>query len=124
MKDSNAFQVMVNVRHFGDFHPNEITVKVNENYVEITGTQDWRPYPGGSLRKAFDQRHSLPADINPDEVQAFLKSSGMLVIQAPVSTASLKSVITEKKDETGTKKKVTLAPGTKCDRTVTVKLLE
>lgn len=74
---------MLDVSHFGDFKANEISVRLLENQVEITGKQNWRPHPGGSVRREFAQRHVVPRDINVEALHAYMTREGMLIIKAP-----------------------------------------
>ena len=81
--DANVWKLMLDVSHFGDFKSNEIGVRLVEDQVEITGRQNWRPHPGGSIRREFAQRHVLPRDINREALNAYMTKEGMLVIKAP-----------------------------------------
>lgn len=77
------FELMLDVTHFGDYAPKEITVRLIENYVEITGNQEWRSHPGGSIKRSFSQRHILPRDCDADKLTAYMMANGVLMIRAP-----------------------------------------
>lgn len=90
---SNEWKLMLDVSHFGNFKPNEVGVRLLENEVEIeiTGKQNWRPHPGGSLRREFAQRHGIPRDIDKDSLKAHMTKEGRLVIKASrITVASIK----------------------------------
>lgn len=87
----DVWKLMLDVSHFGDFKSNEIGVRLLEHEVEIIGKQNWRPHPGGSVRKEFAQRHKIPNDINKDGLKAYMTKEGMLIIKAPrITVASIK----------------------------------
>ena len=84
MRTDDVFEVLLDVNHFGDFKPEEITVKVLEKtWVEIHGRQKWRPHPGGHLRREFVQKLSIPTDYDTKRLTAHLTAGGKLTIRAP-----------------------------------------
>ncbi|KAI1281927.1 Alpha-crystallin A chain [Halotydeus destructor] len=84
--------IQLDIRHFGEFDPEEISVKVVGNHVEITGNQKWRQHPAGAVKRSFVQRHNLPLDADKDHVSAYLTASGQLVIKCPsVSQSALEA---------------------------------
>lgn len=80
---SEVFELMVDVNHFGEYTAKEISVRVvDNNYVEIHGKQQWRPHPGGTLRREFVQKLLIPTDCDTRRLTASM-TGGKLTIRAP-----------------------------------------
>lgn len=99
------FCLQINVAHFGDYQPQEISVRYVDGYVEVSGHQvsvtsvvrncihlivfqEWRPHPsGGGVRRHFEQRHALPAGFDGRRLTArFNEDNHMLTVTAPSTT--------------------------------------
>ncbi|GIZ00644.1 alpha-crystallin B chain [Caerostris extrusa] len=79
-RDSNKFQVMVNVKHF---RPHEIDVKTVDNFVVIHGQHEEQADEYGFVTREFTRRCRLPDDVEPCTVTSSLSQDGVLTIQAP-----------------------------------------
>lgn len=82
----DVFELMVDINHFGDYTAKEISIRVVEtNWVEIHGRQQWRPHPGGTLRREFIQKLKIPHDCDTKKITANLTAENILTIRAPKS---------------------------------------
>ncbi|GIY04736.1 protein lethal(2)essential for life [Caerostris extrusa] len=79
-RDSNKFQVMLNVKHF---RPDEIDVKTVDNFVVIHGKHEELPDEHGFVSREFTRRYQLPDDVESHTVTSSLSQDGVLTIQAP-----------------------------------------
>ncbi|GFT33664.1 protein lethal(2)essential for life [Nephila pilipes] len=79
-KDSNDFKVMLNVKHF---RPDEIDVKIVDNFVVINGKHEEQADQHGFVSREFTRRYQLPDDVEPETVTSSLRQDGVLTIQAP-----------------------------------------
>lgn len=82
-KSAETFEVQLNAAHYGDFKASEIGVSVVDGAVEIIGKQVWRPHPGGSHRREFAHRLTLPTDVNTELMTAFMTRDGNVIVRAP-----------------------------------------
>lgn len=82
---ANEFRLMIDVSRFGDYKAHEIGVRLvdGQDMIEVTGEENWRPSPGGSLRRSFAQRHVLPLDADKNKLKALMAKDGKLTITAP-----------------------------------------
>ena len=55
-------------------------MNVVDNHLEICGKQNWRPSVSGDMRRAFEQHHKLPSDVDLDNVSAHLSRSVEMVM--------------------------------------------
>lgn len=78
--DKDKFQVNLDVQHFA---PEEVTVKVIDNYVVVEGEHEERKDEHGFISRQFKRRYAIPEDCNPEAVESKLSSDGVLTITAP-----------------------------------------
>jgi HSP20 family molecular chaperone IbpA len=84
------FTLQINVRHFGDFQPKELNVRVVDGQVEVVGRQEWRKVMDGAIvrRQSFEQRHTLPVGVDGTKLTASLdQTTYLLTIRAPFRIA-------------------------------------
>lgn len=79
-KSENNFKVMMNVKHFG---PDEIEVKVVDNFVVIHGKHEEHADEHGFVSREFTRRYELPDDVEADKISSSLSKDGVLTIKAP-----------------------------------------
>lgn len=65
------------------FKPEEVNVKVVNNYVVVNAKHEERNDEHGFISREFTRRYLLPSDVNPDAISSSLSSDGVLSIQAP-----------------------------------------
>ncbi|KAF8771214.1 protein lethal(2)essential for life-like [Argiope bruennichi] len=79
--DEKQFQVSLNVKQF---KPEEIEVKIVDNYVVIHGKHEERNEEDGSFStREFTRRYMLPQNCEGDTVTSTLSPDGVLSILAP-----------------------------------------
>nr|ABE57138.1 heat shock protein Hsp21.3 [Liriomyza sativae] len=79
--DKEKFEVMLDVQQFT---PNEINVKVVDNYVVVEGKHEEKQDEHGYISRQFSRRYRLPKGVNPEAVSSQLSSDGVLTIHAPL----------------------------------------
>ncbi|CAI9589669.1 unnamed protein product [Staurois parvus] len=79
--DKDQFSVMLDVKHFS---PQELTVKVVGDYVEVHAKHEERQDEHGFISREFHRRYKMPATVNPASITSALAADGLLSIQAPV----------------------------------------
>uniref|UniRef100_A0A8D8GFJ8 Protein lethal(2)essential for life n=1 Tax=Culex pipiens TaxID=7175 RepID=A0A8D8GFJ8_CULPI len=75
-----SFQVSVDVQHF---KPEEISVKMNENYVTVEGKHEEKQDEQGYVFRHFVRKYQLPEGHDLEKVVSSLSSDGVLTIKAP-----------------------------------------
>ncbi|XP_041983918.1 protein lethal(2)essential for life-like [Aricia agestis] len=78
--DKDKFQVNLDVQHFS---PEEISVKVVDNYVIVEGQHEEKQDEHGYVSRQFKRRYALPDGCNAEAVLSKLSSDGVLTITAP-----------------------------------------
>ncbi|XP_027195163.2 protein lethal(2)essential for life-like [Dermatophagoides pteronyssinus] len=77
---NDKYQIMVDVSHF---NPDEISVKMVDNAVIVTGKHEDKADNYGYVSRQFSRKYLLPADVEPESVTSTLSADGILSIQAP-----------------------------------------
>ncbi|XP_054707885.1 protein lethal(2)essential for life-like [Uloborus diversus] len=78
--DADKFKVMLNVSHF---KPNEVDVKVVDNFVVIHGKHEEKSDEHGFIQREFTRRYMLPEGAEPEAVKSSLSPNGILTVEAP-----------------------------------------
>lgn len=81
------FQVNLDVQQF---KPEEVNVKVSDNYVTIHAKHEERSDEHGFISREFTRRYLIPKDVNAEALTSSLSSDGVLSVHAPPKV-SLKS---------------------------------
>ena len=79
--DKEKFEVMLDVQQFA---PNEVNVKVVDNFVVVEGKHEEKPDEHGYIQRNFMRRYRLPNDVDPENIKSQLSSDGLLTICAPL----------------------------------------
>ncbi|XP_072283474.1 heat shock protein beta-6 [Pyxicephalus adspersus] len=82
--DKDQFSVLLDVKHFS---PEELTVKVVGDCVEVHAKHEERQDEHGFISREFHRRYKIPSSVNPASITSALASDGLLSIQAPVVEA-------------------------------------
>ncbi|KAI7800843.1 crystallin, alpha B, a [Triplophysa rosa] len=77
--DRDHLVVNLDVKHFS---PEELTVKVNDDYVEIRGKHDERQDDRGIVAREFYRKYKIPAGVDPGAFTSSLSSDGVLTVCA------------------------------------------
>ncbi|XP_056410806.1 heat shock protein beta-6 [Hyla sarda] len=83
--DKDQFSVLLDVKHFS---PEELTVKVVGDHVEVHAKHEERQDEHGFISREFHRRYKLPATVNPAALTSALSAEGLLSIQAPVTDSA------------------------------------
>lgn len=78
--EKDKFQVMLNVSHF---KPDEVEVKVVDDYVVIHGKHEEKTDEHGLIQREFTRRYMLPDGTEPETVKSSWSPDGILTIEAP-----------------------------------------
>ncbi|XP_049793839.1 protein lethal(2)essential for life-like [Schistocerca nitens] len=74
------FKVSLDVQQF---KPEEINVKMVDDFVVVEGKHEERQDEHGFISRQFTRRYKLPNDVEPEAVTSKLSSDGVLTITAP-----------------------------------------
>ncbi|XP_006036201.1 heat shock protein beta-6 [Alligator sinensis] len=79
--DKDRFSVLLDVQHFA---PEELSVKVVGDYVEVHAKHEERPDEHGYVSREFHRRYLLPTGVDGATVTSALTPDGILTITAPM----------------------------------------
>jgi HSP20 family molecular chaperone IbpA len=78
--EKNKFIVKLDVSHF---KPEEISVKIVDNFIIISGKHEDVMDKYGWVSRQFTRKYALPEDCDTDKVISSLSTDGLLIIEAP-----------------------------------------
>uniref|UniRef100_A0A8C8VJU0 Heat shock protein family B (small) member 6 n=1 Tax=Pelusios castaneus TaxID=367368 RepID=A0A8C8VJU0_9SAUR len=78
--DKDRFSVLLDVKHFS---PEELSVKVVGDYVEVHAKHEERPDEHGYISREFHRRYGIPRGVDPATITSTLSPDGILSITAP-----------------------------------------
>ncbi|KPP63168.1 alpha-crystallin B chain-like [Scleropages formosus] len=78
--DRERFVINLDVKHFS---PEELTVKVNGEFIEVHGKHEDRQDDHGFVSREFVRKYKIPAGVVPSVITSSLSSDGVLTIMAP-----------------------------------------
>ncbi|XP_074837232.1 heat shock protein beta-6 isoform X1 [Carettochelys insculpta] len=82
--DKDRFSVLLDVKHFS---PEDLSVKVVGDYVEVHAKHEERPDEHGYISREFHRRYGLPRGVDPATITSALSPDGILSITAPAKPA-------------------------------------
>ncbi|XP_032898990.1 heat shock protein beta-1-like [Amblyraja radiata] len=85
----SCWKISLDVKHFT---PDELQVKTQEGYLEISGSHNEREDQHGFISRCFTRKYRLPSAVAARSVTSTLTSNGILVVEAPLRS-SLEVVI-------------------------------
>lgn len=74
---NDIYQIMVDVAHFT---PEEISVKMVDNTIVVTGKHEDKADNYGYVSRQFSRKYLLPSDVEPESVNSTLSADGVLAI--------------------------------------------
>lgn len=80
VEKTDDFVVSVDVQHFA---PEDISVKVVDNFLEVEAKHDERPDNHGFIYRYFKRRYPFPEGYNTESIVSKLSSDGVLTVRAP-----------------------------------------
>ncbi|XP_048851835.1 heat shock protein 67B1 [Brienomyrus brachyistius] len=69
------------------FSPEEITVRMKEGYLEITGSHDERRDEHGSVTRCFTRKYNLPDSTDLEKMRSYLSGDGVLSVEIPLAAS-------------------------------------
>lgn len=78
--DRDRFAVYLDVKHFS---PDELNVRVTDDYVEIQGKHGERQDDHGFVSREFHRRYRLPSNVDQSAITCSLSTNGMLTVCGP-----------------------------------------
>ncbi|RXN02855.1 cystathionine beta-synthase-like protein [Labeo rohita] len=78
--DRDKFTVYLDVKHFS---PDELSVKVTDDYVEIQGKHGERQDDHGYIAREFRRRYRLPSNVDQSAITCTLSADGLLTLCGP-----------------------------------------
>ncbi|XP_040888586.1 alpha-crystallin A chain [Toxotes jaculatrix] len=77
--DRDKFTVFLDVKHFS---PDELSVKITDDYVEIQGKHGERQDDHGYISREFHRRYRLPSNVDQSAITCSLSADGLLTLTA------------------------------------------
>ncbi|XP_041116139.1 alpha-crystallin A chain [Polyodon spathula] len=78
--DRDKFTIYLDVKHFS---PEELSVKIVDDYVEIQGKHGERQDDHGYISREFHRRYRLPSNVDQSVITCSLSSDGLLTFCGP-----------------------------------------
>ncbi|CAG06613.1 unnamed protein product [Tetraodon nigroviridis] len=78
--DREKFTIYLDVKHFA---PDDLNVKVTEDYVEIKGKHGERQDDHGYISREFCRRYRLPSSVDQAAISCSLSPDGLLTLSGP-----------------------------------------
>ncbi|XP_028321471.1 alpha-crystallin A chain [Gouania willdenowi] len=78
--DRDKFTVYLDVKHFS---PDELSVKVADDYVEIQGKHGERQDDHGYISREFHRRYRIPSSVDQSAITCTLSADGLLIVTGP-----------------------------------------
>lgn len=75
------------------FKPEEIDVKIVDDYIVVEGKHEEREDRHGSISRQFTRRYKLPSNVNMEDIVSNLSSDGILSVTAPKKVCYISIVL-------------------------------
>ncbi|XP_072103927.1 heat shock protein beta-1-like [Mobula birostris] len=82
MQNLDNWKICLDVKHFT---PEELQVKRQEDYLEISGNHVEKEDQHGFISRTFTRKYKLPSGVNARSVTSTLTSNSILIVEAPLS---------------------------------------
>ncbi|XP_001604538.2 protein lethal(2)essential for life [Nasonia vitripennis] len=86
--DKSKFHVALDVQQF---KPEEINVKVVDNYIVVEGKHEEKQDDHGIISRHFVRKYMIPEQCDPEKAASTLSSDGVLTITAPRKPEAVES---------------------------------
>ncbi|XP_051750210.1 heat shock protein 67B1 [Ctenopharyngodon idella] len=80
------WKISLDVNHFA---PSEITVKIQDGFLEIAGKHEERQDEHGYIARCFTRKYKLPEGVDAENLQSLLSTDGILTVEAPLPSIPL-----------------------------------
>lgn len=81
--DNEPFLLPIDISQYGEFEHDELEIRVCNDFIEISGEQNWRMVVGGANKRMFAQRHVIPDYIDLKAIYCRLLDSKTILVSAP-----------------------------------------
>ncbi|CAO2608580.1 Alpha-crystallin A chain [Lemmus lemmus] len=105
--DRDKFVIFLDVKHFS---PEDLTVKVLEDFVEIHGKHNERQDDHGYISREFHRRYRLPSNVDQSALSCSLSADGMLTFSGPKIQSGLDAGHSERAIPVSREEKPSSAP--------------
>nr|XP_020829488.1 alpha-crystallin A chain isoform X1 [Phascolarctos cinereus] len=105
--DRDKFVIFLDVKHFS---PEDLTVKVLDDFVEIHGKHSERQDDHGYISREFHRRYRLPSNVDQASISCSLSADGMLTFSGPKIHTNMDSSHSDRSIPVSREEKPTLAP--------------
>ncbi|XP_012926872.1 alpha-crystallin A chain [Heterocephalus glaber] len=105
--DREKFVIFLDVKHFS---PEDLTVKVQEDFVEIHGKHNERQDDHGYISREFHRRYRLPSSVDQSALSCSLSADGMLTFSGPKVQSGLDAGHSERAIPVSREEKPSSAP--------------
>ncbi|XP_062031113.1 alpha-crystallin A chain isoform X2 [Lepus europaeus] len=105
--DRDKFVIFLDVKHFS---PEDLTVKVQEDFVEIHGKHNERQDDHGYISREFHRRYRLPSNVDQSALSCSLSADGMLTFSGPKVQSGLDAGHSERAIPVSREEKPSSAP--------------
>uniref|UniRef100_A0A2K6F8B4 Alpha-crystallin A chain n=2 Tax=Propithecus TaxID=30600 RepID=A0A2K6F8B4_PROCO len=105
--DRDKFVIFLDVKHFS---PEDLTVKVQEDFVEIHGKHNERQDDHGYISREFHRRYRLPSNVDQSALSCSLSADGMLTFSGPKIPSGLDAGHSERAIPVSREEKPSSAP--------------
>ncbi|XP_042543257.1 alpha-crystallin A chain isoform X1 [Dipodomys spectabilis] len=105
--DRDKFVIFLDVKHFS---PEDLTVKVLEDFVEIHGKHNERQDDHGYISREFHRRYRLPSNVDQSALSCSLSVDGMLTFSGPKVQSGLDAGHSERAIPVSREEKPSSAP--------------
>ncbi|NP_001079340.1 crystallin alpha A S homeolog [Xenopus laevis] len=86
--DRDRFVINLDVKHFS---PEDLSVKVHDDFVEIHGKHNERQDDHGYISREFHRRYRLPSNMDQNSVSCTLSADGILTLFGPKLQSNMDS---------------------------------
>ncbi|XP_023354646.1 alpha-crystallin A chain [Sarcophilus harrisii] len=105
--DRDKFVIFLDVKHFS---PEDLTVKVLDDFVEIHGKHSERQDDHGYISREFHRRYRLPSNVDQASISCSLSADGMLTFSGPKIHSNMDTSHSDRSIPVSREEKPTLAP--------------
>ncbi|XP_040191015.1 alpha-crystallin A chain [Rana temporaria] len=105
--DRDRFTINLDVKHFS---PDDLTVKILDDFVEIHGKHSERQDDHGYISREFHRRYRLPSNLDQSSISCSLSADGILTFSGPKMMSNLVSSHSERPIPVSREEKPTSAP--------------
>ncbi|KAK7172731.1 hypothetical protein R3I93_002756 [Phoxinus phoxinus] len=82
------WKISLDVNHFA---PSEVTVKIQDGFLEIAGKHEERQDEHGYIARCFARKYKLPGGADAENLQSLLSADGILTVEVPLPSIPLPS---------------------------------